>query len=161
MHADSIWLQDNGGLPEAQGFNSGDCNRLSLAWNRRRSTCRLGCGRVDRSEFGRIEHEYSVALSGHIFASQRGILADSPAHLTCRADIYASGVTGHNYELWGFSDSSILIAQSRLKRLSSGGGLTCLSVRCLSSYLIFSASFSDQQLRAKLARGHASARGSA
>jgi hypothetical protein len=42
-----------------------------------------------------------------------------------------------------------------------GVGLTCLSFRCLSSYLLFSASSSDQQLRAKLARGHAPARGSA
>lgn len=35
---------------------------------------------------------------------------------------------------------------------TEGVGLTCLSARCLSSYLIFSASSSDQQLRAKLAR---------
>ena len=44
---------------------------------------------------------------------------------------------------------------------TEGVGLTCLSVRCLSSYLIFSASSSDQQLRAKLARGYVPARGSA
>ena len=46
------------------------------------------------------------------------------------------------------TESQNLVDQPQL----SGVGLTCLSVRCLSSYLIFSASSSDQQLRAKLAR---------
>ena len=42
--------------------------------------------------------------------------------------------------------------------LVGGDGLTCLSVRCLSSYLIFSASSSDQQAAGEARPGHATAR---
>lgn len=97
------WLQEGGGLHEFQRLNSGDCCWLSSAWNPCRSNCGSGCGLADWSIFFRIQHHYKypVAFSGHIFVGERGILADSPAHQTCRARIHASCVTGYSYELVG------------------------------------------------------------
>ncbi len=54
----------------------------------------------------------------------------------------------HNELLFHGRRGIFLEGRSHLTRLGAsvgGGGLTCLSVRCLSSYLIFSASSSDQR----------------
>lgn len=42
---------------------------------------------------------------------------------------------------------------TKLKRVESGGGLTCLSARCLSSYLIFQRVPVTSELRAKTRPG--------
>ncbi len=163
MQADSILLQEGGGLHEFQRLNSGDCSWLSSAWNPCRSSCGSGCGLDDESIFFRIQHQYKypVAFSGHIFVSELGILADSPAHQTCRARIHASCVLATAMRLSACHCSLLDSSESAKPGCRQGVGLTCLSVRCLSSYLLFSASSSDQQLRAELARGDAPSRGSA
>jgi len=99
----------------------------------------------------------------HFLLSHRGIFPAKPPHLTKLGGgaIWTWWCLGGGLPEFLVTDGVVGEFRRPERGVTDGVGLTCLSIRCLSSYLIFSASSSDQQLRAKLARGHAPVRDSA
>ena len=121
----------------------------------------LGVGAITGHSVVVRDHDFLNCAIGYFLPEASGILADGPLHLTIlrnrRVGVFLSRRVTRNGETELSATLARLGAESA--QSSEGVSLTCLSVRCLSSYLLFSASSSDQQLRAKLAPVHAPARG--